>query len=310
MTLIDDDSDATVASVATAPPMRAVADRPTPRRQRFARFAKAEPSGVIGLVAIVIIVGAALLAPWIAPYDPLQQFREDILAPPSAEFWLGTDTLGRDVLSRIIFGARTSMIIAVSTSVIACLIGVAVGVTSGLVGGVADLIVQRITDAIESVPPIVLLLLIAAILGPSIPNSILALSIVLIPSFNRIARGEVLRLKQEPYIEASRTIGAGPVRIVFRHLLPNMMGAIMTLVTLRFAGVIVAESALSFLGLGAPPPTPSWGSMLSSAVKYIEIAPWLIVFPAIALSAAVLAFNMLGDALRDFLDPRLVRTRA
>lgn len=289
-----------------APPAPAPAARRS-RRRGVMRFARAEPVGMISLVAIVVIVGVAVLAPVIAPYDPLEQFREFILTPPDPQFLLGTDWLGRDVLSRIIFGAQTSLVIAVSTTLIGGIIGITIGITSGYTGGFLDLAVQRVADAIESVPPIVLLLLIAAIMGPSIPNSILALTIMLLPSFNRVARGEVIRLKQSAYVEASGTVGAGPVRIVLRHILPNMMGPIMTLATLRFAGVIIAESALSFLGLGAPPPIPSWGGMLSSGVQYIDIAPWLIIFPAIALSVTVLSFNLLGDSLRDFLDPRLVR---
>ena len=293
----------------SAPPAAGAAAG-SPNRGRGAglrRFFRAEPLGAVSLVAILVVVGVAALAPLVAPHDPIAQYREHILEAPSWEFLLGTDWLGRDVLSRIIFGAQTSLIIAVCTTVIGGVIGVLVGLVSGQIGGVFDLVVQRIADAIESIPPIVLLLLIAAIMGPSIPNSILALMIMLLPSFNRVARGEVLRLRQEPYVEAAGAVGAGRVRVLFRHILPNMFGPIMTLATLRFAGVIVAESALSFLGLGAPPPTPSWGSMLSSAVQYISFAPWLIVFPAIALSLAVLAFNLLGDSLRDFLDPRLVR---
>jgi len=260
---------------------------------------------MVSLAAIALIVGVALLAPIIAPYSPTEQFRDSILQPPSARFWLGTDQLGRDVLTRIVFGAQTSLVIALATTMIGGAIGIAAGVVSGWAGRGVDLVVQRISDAIESIPPIVLLLLMAAILGPSIPNTILALMIIQLPGFNRVARGETIRLKQERYIEASRSVGAGSIRLVLRHILPNMFGPIMTVATLRFASVIIAESALSFLGLGPPPPTPSWGAMISSGVQYLASAPWLIVFPAVALALSVLAFNLLGDSLRDYLDPRL-----
>lgn len=278
------------------------------RTRRLRRFARSEPVGMVSLVVIVALVVVAVLAPVIAPYSPLEQFRDSILQPPSAQFWLGTDPIGRDVLSRVIFGAQTSLVIAVATTLLGGAIGVAVGLVSGYAGRAADLVIQRVSDAIESVPPIVLLLLLASILGPSIPNTIFALMIIVIPGFNRVARGEVIRLKQERYVEAARSLGAGPVRIVFRHILPNMVGPIMTVATLRLASIIVAESALSFLGLGAPPPTPSWGAMISAGVQYMSFAPWLIVVPAIALSISVLAFNLFGDALRDFLDPRLTRS--
>jgi len=279
------------------------------RGSALRRFVRNEPIGTASLVVIVLIVLVAACAEWIAPYSPFEQFRTAILEPPSAQYLLGTDWLGRDVLSRIIFGAQTSLIIAVSTTIIGGVLGLIIGVISGYVGGVVDLVIQRIADAIESIPPLVLLLLIAAIMGPSIPNTIFALMVMLLPGFNRVTRGEVIRLKQERYVEASRSVGAGPARIVLRHILPNMVGPLVTVATLRFAGVIIAESALSFLGLGPAPPTPSWGGMLSSGVQYISFAPWLIVFPAIALSLAVLAFNLFGDSLRDYLDPRIVRRR-
>lgn len=277
------------------------------RTRRLQRFVRSEPVGVVSFVVIVVIVVVAVLAPVVAPYSPIAQFRDAILQPPSPQFWLGTDPLGRDVLSRVIFGARTSLVIAVATTILGGMIGIAVGLVSGYAGRATDLVIQRVSDAIESVPPIVLLLVLASILGPSIPNTIFALMIIVIPGFNRVARGEVIRLKQERYVEAARSLGARPARIVFRHILPNMIGPIMTVATLRLASIIVAESALSFLGLGAPPPTPSWGAMISEGVQYMSFAPWLIVVPAIALSISVLAFNLFGDALRDFLDPRLTR---
>ncbi|MCR2808395.1 MULTISPECIES: ABC transporter permease [unclassified Microbacterium] len=283
------------------------ATRVNQRGGALRRFVRAEPIGIASLVFIAIIVIVAVFAQWIAPYSSFEQHREAILEPPSGEFLLGTDWLGRDQLSRIIYGGQTSLVIAVSTTLIGGLLGVLIGMVSGYLGGVTDLTVQRIADAIESIPPLVLLLLIAAIMGPSIPNTIFALMVMLLPGFNRVARGEVIRLKQERYIEASRSVGAKAPRLVLRHILPNMAGPLLTVATLRFAGVIVAESALSFLGLGPAPPTPSWGGMLSSGVQYLSYAPWLIVYPAFALALAVLAFNLFGDSLRDYLDPRLTR---
>lgn len=269
------------------------------------RFFREQPIGTMSIAVIALFVLLAALAPLLAPYGPEQQIRTALLQAPSVQYWFGTDWLGRDVFSRILFGAQTSLIIAVTTTVIGAAIGVTVGIVSGYVGGGVDLITQRIADAIESIPPIVLLLVVAAIAGPSIPTTVLALMIMLLPGFNRVARGEVLRVKAEPFVEAASAIGSGPVRIVLRHIVPNMFAAVVTLSTLRFAGVIIAESALSFLGLGPPPPTPSWGGMLSSGVQYIDFAPWLIIYPALALSLCVLAFNLFGDALRDYLDPKL-----
>jgi peptide/nickel transport system permease protein len=273
-------------------------------------FARAQPLGMIALVLITLFVLVALLAPWIAPHDPLEQFRRDMLEPPSAQYLLGTDDLGRDVLSRAVHGARTSLLVGVVTTGVSLVLGTALGVVSGYCGRAVDVVLQRIMDAIQAVPGIVLLLFIAVVLGPSVRNTIIALTVVITPSFNRIARGETLRVRQERYIESARATGAGPLRILGRHVLPNMFAQVLTLGSLIFAGVIIAESALSFLGIGAPPPTPSWGAMLSEGVRYVERAPWIILVPAVLLSLGVFSFNLLGDALRDHLDPRLTRPAA
>ncbi|GAA1172023.1 ABC transporter permease [Pseudonocardia alaniniphila] len=270
-------------------------------------FARAQPLGAIALALITVFVLVALLAPWIAPHDPLEQFRRDMLEPPSSAYLLGTDDLGRDVLSRAIHGARTSLLVGVTTTGISLVIGTVLGVVSGYFGRAVDVVLQRIMDAVQAVPGIVLLLFIAVVLGPSVRNTIIALTVVITPSFNRIARGETLRVRQERYIESARATGAGTLRILGRHVLPNMFAQVLTLASLIFAGVIIAESALSFLGIGAPPPTPSWGGMLSEGVRYVERAPWIIVVPAVLLSLGVFSFNLLGDALRDHLDPRLAR---
>ncbi|EHR50719.1 ABC-type dipeptide/oligopeptide/nickel transport system, permease component [Saccharomonospora marina XMU15] len=287
---------------------------PPPRRRNladawagFKRFLRTEPLGAVSLVLITLIVLVAVLAPLVAPYDPLLQNRTRITEGPSSDFWLGTDDLGRDVLSRLIYGARSSMIIGVVTTAASLVLGTVFGVVSGFLGRRKDLVIQRVMDSIQSVPPLVLLLFMAVVLTPSIQGTIIALVIVITPSFNRVARAETLRIREEPYIEAARATGAGALRIMGRHVLPNMAAPLLTMSSLLFAGVIIAESALSFLGIGTPPPTPSWGLMLSEGVRYVEMAPWMVIAPGIVLSLAVFAFNLLGDALRDFLDPRLHR---
>jgi peptide/nickel transport system permease protein len=275
------------------------------RWQEAQRFARSHPLGAASLVVIVLLVLVAALAPILAPHDPLLQHRDALLQPPSAEYLLGTDALGRDMLSRVMYGGRTSLLISVVTIVVSFVLGTTLGVLSGLVGKALDISFQRLMDAIESVPPIVLLLFIAVALGPSVRNVIIALCIVITPGFNRIARAETLRLREEVYVESARATGAGAARIMRRHIVPNMMAPMFTLATLAFGGVIIAESALSFLGVGTPPPTPSWGRMLDAGRNYITINPWLVLVPAIVISLAVFAFNLLGDALRDHFDPKM-----
>jgi peptide/nickel transport system permease protein len=282
----------------------------SPRFAGLRGFVRAQPLGAVALALVTLFVLVALLAPWIAPHDPLEQFRRDLLDAPSARYLLGTDDLGRDVLSRAIHGARTSLLVGVVTTGVSMVLGTTIGVVSGYCGRAVDIVLQRIMDTIQAVPGIVLLLFIAVVLGPSVRNTIIALTVVITPSFNRIARGETLRVRQERYIESARATGAGPLRILRRHVLPNMFAQVLTLASLIFAGVIIAESALSFLGIGAPPPTPSWGGMLSEGVRYVERAPWIILVPAVLLSLGVFSFNLLGDALRDHLDPRLTRRGA
>lgn len=271
------------------------------------RFVRTEPLGAVSLAVVVLFVLVALFAPWIAPYDPVRQFRTDLLSPPSASFWLGTDEVGRDLLSRVIFGARTSLMIALGVTLCGLIVGTVIGLLSGYFGRWPDMVLQRISDAIQAVPPLVLLLFLAVLLGPSIRNTIIALSVVVIPQFNRIVRGEAIRLREEPFVEAARATGAGHLRIMTKHLLRNLLAPMFTLATLVFASVMIVESALSFLGIGTPPPTPSWGRMLSDGLRYVERAPWIVLSPGIALSVAVFGFNLLGDALRDFFDPRLRR---
>jgi peptide/nickel transport system permease protein len=273
----------------------------------FGWFLRTERLGALSLTFIAVIVLVAVLAPLIAPYDPLVQNRMRISEAPSGRYLLGTDDLGRDILSRLIYGARSSMIIGVATTGISLTLGTVLGVVSGFLGRGKDLVIQRIMDAIQSVPPLVLLLFLAVVLTPSIQGTIIALVVVITPSFNRVARAETLRIREEFYIEAARATGAGTLRIMTRHVLPNMIAPLLTMSSLLFAGVLIAEAALSFLGIGTPPPTPSWGLMLSDGVRYTVMAPWMVIAPGIVLSMAVFAFNLLGDSLRDFLDPRLQR---
>ncbi len=277
-----------------------------PRQRRGLRlFAKEQPLGAVAAVLILFFVVVAVLAPWLAPYDPLAQERTSIMVGPTASHLMGTDDLGRDVLSRTMYGARTSLLISVATLTAGGLIGLVFGVLSGYFGGTwIDSVIQRIMDALMAVPAIVLLLFVAALLGPSIRNTIIALSLLVIPSFNRVARGEMLRIREETYVEAARAVGCGTRRILFRYGLPNLMAPLFVVASLTFAVVLIAESALSVLGIGTPPPTPSWGRMLSEASRQLEIAPWMALFPGLILSISVLAFNLLGDAMRDYLDPK------
>ncbi|MGY1748929.1 ABC transporter permease [Modestobacter sp. SYSU DS0511] len=295
-------------------PTTPTASEASPRRRGPAafwagltRFVRTEKLGAMSLALITLFVVLAVFAPLLAPYDPLLQNRRNLTEAPSGTFWLGTDDLGRDVLSRLIYGARASMIVSVVTTVVSLVLGTVIGVVSGFLGKRWDLIIQRLMDAIQSVPPLILLLFLAVVLTPSMTSTIVALTIVITPSFNRVARGETLRIREETYIEAARATGSSALRTMVKHVLPNMAAPMMTMASLLFAGVIIAESALSFLGIGTPPPTPSWGGMLSSGARYVELAPWLILAPGIVLSIAVFAFNLLGDALRDFFDPRLQR---
>jgi peptide/nickel transport system permease protein len=297
----------------TIPPTPRSSEAPPRRRGPAAfwtglkRFVRTEKLGAVSLALITIFVIMAVFAPLLAPYDPLLQNRRNLTEAPSGTFLLGTDDLGRDVLSRLIYGARSSMIVSVVTTVVSLVLGTVIGVASGFFGRRKDTVIQRLMDAIQSVPPLVLLLFLAVVLTPSMSSTIIALTIVITPSFNRVARAETMRIREETYIEAARATGSSSLRTMVKHVLPNMAAPMMTMASLLFAGVIIAESALSFLGIGTPPPTPSWGGMLSSGARYVELAPWMILAPGLILSIAVFAFNLLGDALRDFFDPRLQR---
>jgi peptide/nickel transport system permease protein len=228
------------------------------------------------------------------------------MKPPGAQFWMGTDNLSRDMWSRVVYGARVSVTVGFITIALSTLVAMAVGVSSAYVGGAYDMAVQRIVDAWMSFPYLVIILSLMAVLGPGLLNLILSLSILVSASSARVIRGAALSVMENPYIESARAMGTGHLRIVLRHVVPNLMATVIIVATIGLGGVILAESSLSFLGLGVPPPQPSWGAMLAgSGRSYMQRAPWMAIFPGAAISLAVFGFNMLGDALRDVLDPRL-----
>jgi len=281
------------------------------RRKRFSaslrEFVRNEKLGVVSALVILLIVFAALFAGVVATKDPIFQHRSDFLASPSSEFLLGTDDLGRDVFSRILYGARVSLLVGGVTILVSTVVGTALGVISGYLGKWIDLVTQRLVDAVMSIPVLILALFIVALFGAGIRNVILALSIVYIPRFARIARGEMLRVRESDYVDAAEALGAGALRVMVRHGLPNITAPIIIMASLTFGQAIIAEAALSFLGLGTPPPDPSWGRMLAESQPWMQIAWWMVVFPGVAIALSVLAFNLFGDALRDHFDPKLIR---
>lgn len=263
---------------------------------------KVGAGGLIGALLSATVVLAALLAPAISPYDPLQPDFFAMLASPNGSHLFGTDAVGRDILSRILHGARPSMLVGLGTAAFAALIGSAIGLVAGFLGGRWDNTIMRLMDVLFAFPAILLALALISVLGPNLVNVILALGIVYIPRFARIVRGSVLALMAEQYIEATRAVGSRGWRVLVKHLLPNSMGVIVVQATLTIATAILSEASLSFLGLGVQPPEPSWGTMLSEGKTYMEQHPHLMIFPGAAIMAAVLGFNLLGDALRDLLE--------
>lgn len=273
------------------------------------RLLRAQPLGAAGLVVIVVLVLMAALAPLIAPYDPTS-IESRSLQAPSAEHWFGTDDKGRDVLSRVIHGSRTSLQVGIIATFVGVTGGALVGLISGYFGGWLDTIFQRLMDSLQAFPTLILALIMVAVVGASIVNLMIVVGIAIIPGVGRIIRSVVLSEKQNQYVEASRSTGATTQRIIFRHILPNLAAPIIVIATSLLAAAILVEASLSFLGLGTPPPTPSWGGDLSGqARRYFTHAPWMAIFPGAAISLVVLGFNLLGDALRDVLDPRLRGSR-
>jgi peptide/nickel transport system permease protein len=275
--------------------------------RRIWGFVWASRSTVIGIALTAIFLLVAVMAPWIAPYDPLEGNLRHRLAPPSLEHPLGNDATGRDLLSRIIYGARTSMWIGLAATGLAMLSGVLLGLTSAFYGGTWDLAIMRLVDVLLTFPPLILAIALISVLGMGTTNLILAVSISMLPIFARLARGTVLAIKENDYVLAAQSVGAPDWRIMTRHLLPNAWGPIIVQATLGIGMAVLAAASLSFLGLGVQPPEPEWGSMLSQAREYIRYAPHFIAFPGAALALFVLGFNLMGDGLRDLLDPRLRR---
>ena len=286
--------------------------------QGLARFARRKPLGAIGATIVLVIVLLAILASLIAPFNPLEVHVDSRFAGPGdavkdaagedtdRRYWLGSDSLGRDTLSRIIYGARVSIYVSLVSVSIGVTLGSLIGIISAYFGGAVDLIVQRVVDALMAFPAIILALAIVAVAGASLHNVVLALIIILIPGAARIVRSQALAVKEMDYILAGRAVGSSNRRLIFRHIVPNCMAPYIVFATANLGFAIVTEAALSFLGAGTPLDTPTWGGMLAFAgQKYVEVSPWLIVFPSVAISIAVFGFNMLGDALRDVLDPRL-----
>src|SRR5437870_5082518 len=272
----------------------------------LARFARKKPFGAAGGVLMVVMVLTAVFADLLQSYDPIATNAAYTLGQPNAEHWLGSDHLGRDIYSRIVHGARVSLIVGVLSTLAGAVFGGIIGLLSAYFGGKTDLISQRLLDILQGLPLLVLALVMSAALGPSLHNVIIAISVPIIPRAARIIRASVLTLREMQYVEAARALGIGHLRIAFRHILPNTMGPFIVLTTAQLGSAILVEAALSFLGLGVPEPYPSWGRMLSvSAAEYAQKAPWLVLFPGIAISLAVFGSNLLGDALRDTLDPRL-----
>jgi peptide/nickel transport system permease protein len=273
--------------------------------RRFAFLAQRHILGTIGLAIMALFVFAAIFADLICRYDPLTVDSAHALARPSWQHWMGTDSFGRDVWARIVHGARISLAVGIGSTALGGSIGVVVGLTSGYLSGWVDLLFQRVTDILQALPLLVLALVMTAALGPSLPNVIIAIAIPLVPTVSRVIRANTLALRELPFIEAAKSIGMSEIRIALRHVLPNTLAPLIVLATAQLGSTILTEASLSFLGLGIPEPYPSWGRMLSeSAAEYVRTAPWLVIFPGVAISLAVFGTNLFGDALRDILDPR------
>jgi len=266
---------------------------------------KRYPLGGVGLVIVLGFFLVALLAPYLTWYDPLSTNPSISLAKPTMDHPMGADFMGRDLYSRIVFGARTSLVVAFGATFLGVLFGVMIGLASGFLGGTVDLVVQRFIDMLQALPTLILAMAMAAALGPSLTNTMIAIAIPKLPSIARVIRANTLSLREMPFVEAARAMGMSEIRIAIRHVLPNTLAPLIVLATAGLGSAILVEASLSFLGLGVPEPHPSWGRMLSeSAAEYARTAPWLVIFPGLAITMAVFGTNLLGDAMRDILDPR------
>lgn len=273
--------------------------------RRFLRVFLQRKLVIFGLTILLILVICAIFAPWLAPHDPYRGNLRDALAQPSLKYLLGTDIQGRDTLSRLIYGARTVMLVGFVTVGIAASAGVILGITAGYYGGITNLIIMRIMDALMGFPMLLLALLIAAVLGSGIQNVIIALSVATLPGYCRVVCGMTLAIREDDYILAQRALGSSDLRIIFRHVMPNSLPPMIVLITLQLGSIILAEAGLSFLGIGIKPPGAAWGSMVADGYAYLLTHPILSFAPGFAIMMVVLAFNLVGDGLRDALDPRL-----
>ena len=275
----------------------------SPARRALLRLMRRR-GAMLGLAIVLVFVLIAFFAPLIAPQDPLQTSWSAVRKAPSAQYLFGTDEIGRDVLSRVIWGARASLLAGLVSVSIAMALGVPVGLLAGYRGGWVDGVISRCTDAMLAVPFLILAIALAAFLGPSLSNAMMAIGVSATPIFIRLTRGQVLSVKVEDFVEAARAVGNPHWRIALRHILPNILPPLIVQATLAIAAAIIAEASLSFLGLGQQPPAPSWGSMLNTAKNYVDNAPWMAIWPGVSIFLLVLSFNLLGDGLRDALDPR------
>jgi peptide/nickel transport system permease protein len=275
----------------------------TPARRALRRLMRRR-GAMLGLAIVVIFVVLALFAPWIAPYDPIATSWSAVRKPPSMQYLFGTDEIGRDVLSRVVWGARASLLAGLVSVCISMALGVPVGLLAAYVGGWTDSLISRFTDAMLAVPFLILAIALAAFLGPSLSNAMIAIGVSATPIFIRLTRAQVLAMKVEDFVEAARAVGNPHWRIALRHILPNVLPPLIVQASLAIAAAIIAEASLSFLGLGQQPPAPSWGSMLNTAKNYVDNAPWMAIWPGLSIFLLVLSFNLLGDGLRDALDPK------
>jgi dipeptide transport system permease protein len=278
---------------------------PATRFADLRRHFLASRGGTIGLALVVLLVLAAVFAPLLAPYAPNEQMRQAILHAPNGVYPLGTDDVGRDVLSRLLFGARLSLSIGAIVVALSCLVGTMLGLAAGFAGGIVDALVMRLMDIMLALPTLLLAIAVVAVLGPGLSNAMLAVAIVQLPGFVRLTRAAVLVELNKDYVAASRMAGAGRARLMFLTVLPNCLAPLIVQASLGFSSAILDTAALGFLGLGAQPPTPEWGTMLADALQFVQSAWWVVTFPGLAILLTVLGFNLVGDGLRDALDPRL-----
>lgn len=290
-------------SAAAAPGLAPAGARAAQWWRRFAR----NRGAVFGLAVLLAVIAMAALAPALAPYDPIAQGVGPPLQRPSLDHWAGTDSFGRDILSRIIYGARVALIVGIVAVLLALVIGVSLGLVAGYYGGVVDAVIMRVMDGLFAFPIIILAIAMMAIVGFGVSNLIVAVAVGFIAPFARVTRGDVLAVREEPYVEAARLAGVGSGAIMFQHVLPNVMAPVIVQAALRVSGAIITEAGLSFLGLGPPPPTPVWGSMIAEGRNFIVMAPHVSTLPGVALMITIVGLNLLGDGIRDALDPRMRR---